>query len=278
MPKLILSRKGFDSGSGGKASILLEDQLISLPIPLAGSGIRYDQLSAPDGTAYRTLMDELQIAPFDEAHLDPDIEASVLPNRPGNWQASFGQQGASLTHLRKEGVGIGDLFLFFGWFRQVGITEQGSFSYLPKTPDLHIIYGYLEVGKILNIPTDPIPMWVKKHPHWVMREKMGIRNAIFVAAKHSSFWPGKMGAGTFSYSPKLVLTSRHEDNRKRSTWTLPECFFYPDQSCRLSYHRHKKGRPTLVGNHLQLSSAFRGQEFVCEQTSEIQGWVRSLRN
>ncbi|MBX2843646.1 MAG: hypothetical protein KTR26_17890 [Flammeovirgaceae bacterium] len=40
-PKIILSRKGFDSGMGGIASPILGDKMYSLPIPEADSGIQF---------------------------------------------------------------------------------------------------------------------------------------------------------------------------------------------------------------------------------------------
>ena len=43
--KIILSRKGFDSGYGGIASPVLPDgTLLSLPIPTTEMGITYDEL------------------------------------------------------------------------------------------------------------------------------------------------------------------------------------------------------------------------------------------
>jgi hypothetical protein len=44
--KVILSRKGFDSGYGGYPSPVLPDgTILSLPIPIAGSGIRDSELT-----------------------------------------------------------------------------------------------------------------------------------------------------------------------------------------------------------------------------------------
>jgi hypothetical protein len=41
-------------------------------------------------------------------HLNPDLDPSCYPRRPG-WKSVLGQTGSSLGHLRKQGVGIGDL-------------------------------------------------------------------------------------------------------------------------------------------------------------------------
>lgn len=276
MPKLILSRKGFDSGSGGKANVLLADQLISFPIPQQGTGIRYDRLRVSPDLSYRHLMNDLGIAPFEEAHLDPDLISSVLPGRPDHWLPAFGQQGAALSHLYGEQVGVGDMFLFFGWFRQIEKDPSGQYRYCKNCPDLHIIYGYLEVGEVIDLSTMEAPAWAKYHPHWVLRKQMNPRNALFIAAERSSMWPGKAGAGVFPFSPELILTSQYDDNKKRSQWALSACFFHEDRSCLLSYHRHKMGQEISTSNHLLLSSAYRGQEFVCEQDAAMQNWIRSL--
>ena len=276
MPKLILSRKGFDSGSGGKPNPIWKDRLIPFPIPQTGSGIRYDQLLWDQETYYRTVMDELGVKPFEEAHLDPDLEHSIIDGRSADWRPAFGQHGAALSHLRKEGVGLGDLFLFFGWFREVEQKEEGMFHYKPGSPDLHVLYGYLEVGEVMDLSKNTVPTWLQYHPHWVMKEVYGPRNAIFLAAEFSSCWPGKPGAGVFPFSPDLILTSQQNDNQKRSLWTLPNAFFGDDQLCLLSYHRHKTGIPIPESGNCMLSSAFRGQEFVCERNGEIDTWIETL--
>ncbi|CAI8922445.1 hypothetical protein EMIT0158MI4_310005 [Burkholderia ambifaria] len=41
-----------------------------------------------------------------------------MANIPG-WRPALGQTGAAQGHLSNNGVGAGDVFLFFGWFRQV---------------------------------------------------------------------------------------------------------------------------------------------------------------
>ena len=41
------------------------------------------------------------------------------------WQPLFGQDSAAETHLRNQGVGTGDIFLFFGLFRRVEQSAHG---------------------------------------------------------------------------------------------------------------------------------------------------------
>ncbi len=120
--RIIFSRKGFDSRYGGGSSPVLSDgTMISLPIPEAGSGIRYSEIRTPRGPML-DLMRELGIArvreneyrPLDErteAHLDPDLYSGAL-QRHSDWRPVFGQSSAAQGHLSNNGVRAGDLFVF----------------------------------------------------------------------------------------------------------------------------------------------------------------------
>jgi hypothetical protein len=44
MIKIILSRKGFDSASGGCPSVIIGDKLISLPIPDEHTNLEYNNV------------------------------------------------------------------------------------------------------------------------------------------------------------------------------------------------------------------------------------------
>ena len=58
-----------------------------------------------------------RIRPLAGVHLDPDLQEQARPRGPG-WLPLFGQVDSAQSHLENCGVGIGDLFLFFGWFRR----------------------------------------------------------------------------------------------------------------------------------------------------------------
>ena len=45
--------------------------------------------------------------------------------REPGWRPLFGQEGAAETHLANQGVGTGDVFLFFGLFRPVEKAGDG---------------------------------------------------------------------------------------------------------------------------------------------------------
>ena len=51
--KVILSRKGFDSGSGGYPSIILpNNEMITLPIPSRGDTYKYSEIYTKNGKNY----------------------------------------------------------------------------------------------------------------------------------------------------------------------------------------------------------------------------------
>ena len=116
--KLILSRKGFDSSAGKKPSpIFPEGTMLSLPIPDKASTITYKDIAGNACASVGELVQDLaKISPTHRAHLDPDLSAHSIPRADG-WRPLFGQEGAAESHLENQGVGPGDIFLFFGLFR-----------------------------------------------------------------------------------------------------------------------------------------------------------------
>ena len=111
--KIIFSRKGFDSQNGGMPSPIIDAKAISLPIPYKNSLIRYDDL------LLGKIVNELskgRITGLDYCHNDPDLK-----------MGAFGQVASAQGHLNNQGVGSGDLFLFFGTFRfENGIEHRLS--------------------------------------------------------------------------------------------------------------------------------------------------------
>src|SRR5689334_22542724 len=113
--KLILSRKGFDSSAGGCANPILPDgRLVSFPIPSALDQVRYENLRSPCGRSYAQLLSELggdrKIAGRG-AHCDPQLEPPEGATEA--WRGSLGQIGTAAGHLRNQGVGPGDIFIFY---------------------------------------------------------------------------------------------------------------------------------------------------------------------
>jgi len=231
--KVILSRKGFDDSAGGHASPILPDgTLLSLPIPddTECSPVRYSDITAPTGESYLDIIKSLSkysASTYTDncrAHLDPDL-ASSKPNNP-KWLPVFGQSNAPQSHLENQGVDVGDLFLFFGWFRQAE-RVNGQLQFVKGAPDLHVIWGYLQIGEIIQVngnEAKPEYQWLKYHPHMYnpsYNEKHRKKNVVYVAPECSTFNSRLSGAGTFKLNPSLVLTREGES---RSLWDLPEGF------------------------------------------------------
>lgn len=278
-PKIILSRKGFDTATGGIASWIYQDRLYSIPIPEAGSGVFYDELQFDKNHSYLKVMKDLGVKCYSEAHLDPDISKHILPKRPNNWRAAFGQHGAALSHLlqSKLAVKTGDFFLFFGWFKEIELYK-GRFRYVKHAPDIHQIFGWLEIGEIVPIPSTKYPDFLKVHPHIVFKDEYERgNNAIFVASEKSSWFTEANGAGLFQYHPSLTLSYTETEVYKRSLWKLPNAFF-KNGKCVLSYHEAREGqrKAGLKGSKL-LQSVARGQEFIAPVSKGIAQWVLSLQ-
>ncbi|MCO5269473.1 MAG: hypothetical protein M9897_11345 [Brumimicrobium sp.] len=266
--KIILSRKGFDSSSGGIPSPILPDgTLLSLPIP--NDVNRYEDLEYK-GKNYFEIIYELSNGKIrnKECHYDPDIrENAIKANlRPKNWRAAFGQVGASLTHLQNYEIQKGDLFLFFGLFRECEI-KNGKYQFIRGTKPKHIIWGYLQIDEILQNPTEKEFPWLvekgkNKHPH-IDRENKN--NAIFIGAKTLSWDKSMKGADCLEFNHMRVLT---REGMSTSRWELPDFFKEID----ISHHK----RSDWKDNYFQ--STGRGQEFVfsTENRLDVMNWVSDL--
>jgi hypothetical protein len=279
--RIILSRKGFDSSSGGCPSPILPDgRLCSLPIPDPESTIRFGEIDY-DGINLAALLNGLNREAgwhHRGAHLDPDLRPNALPRLPG-WRPMLGQSGSAQGHLRNEGVAVGDLFLFFGSFRPVEETRNGDWRFSPGQPARQVIWGWLQVSEILkvdDIPTDTMP-WARYHPHFAYGKDAS--NTLYVATERLCLdgLSGRApGAGSFRFlDERLVLTS--PDSILQTRWQLPAWFAPCEERPGLSFHRNSN-RWTRTGDRCMLNSAFRGQEFVFDTLGEQapRDWIKAL--
>lgn len=274
--RIILSRKGFDSAAGGCPSpIFPNDTMLALPIPDRKSTIRYQDLLW-QGRNLGDLVPQLaggKPRAHYGAHLDPDLDPSMQP-RAANWRPVFGQMGSAQSHLHNQGIAVGDIFLFFGLFRR--ISEEGRF--VPGTPAMHVIWGWLQIGRIMPVDRDRQQLaWAGRHPH--LGTEGDPSNTLYVATDQLSL-PGSTdnlpGAGIFSsFSPTLRLTAA--DSRGPSTWLLPEWFHPEGRASALSYHR-KPGAWTRTSKGVLLKTVGRGQEFVLntDHYPEAVPWITDL--
>jgi hypothetical protein len=278
--KIVLSRKGFDSSAGGVASPILPDgTLLSLPIPDPNSDISYNDLNG-SGYSLGQIVEDLTrsaVTAQDKAHLDPDLEFGTYRRRPG-WRPLFGQDGAAQGHLMRSGVRKGDLFLFFGWFRQTQF-ENSHLRFRQGATDQHVLFGWLQIGTIVagDKIRSELPSWARYHPHHARPPDNN--NTIYMAAER--LWldgrPVDLpGAGPFKrYCPELCLTA--PGSSRRTEWQLPRWFYPRENRPPLSYHS-RRDRWSLNDDHTLLRSVGRGQEFVLDTRyyPESIGWVQGL--
>jgi len=289
--KIILSRKGFDSANGGCASPILPDgRLLSLPIPASKSPTTFHKIQFDDlnlgHVAEQLTRGRIKRTGF--THLDPDINYASLP-REEEWRPAFGQANAAQKHLRNFNVGKGDLFLFFGWFREIEKSLSGKLRFNPRAPDIHVIYGWLQVDDVLTVGRETKKFqsrypWLSNHPH--LHDDFGAENnTIYIAREHLSIGNQSStldvpGGGFFSKVKKnLILTDQEQE--LRSVWNLPS-WFYPFNSSTtrppLSYHGDPKRWLEPINGSLKLRTAGRGQEFVLdiEYYPEATAWLESI--
>ena len=110
MRRVILSRKGFDSSSGGGPSPILPDgRLVSLPIPSSDQD-RYSSVLYEKGRSLGDLMGTLgyEAPPNNCCHLDPDLVVqTVLVQRECDSvklaQRSLNQRGSAPSSAQDGG-------------------------------------------------------------------------------------------------------------------------------------------------------------------------------
>ncbi|WP_192036661.1 hypothetical protein [Halomonas sp. YLGW01] len=278
--KLILSRKGFDTAAGGVPSPIFPDgRLLSLPIPDARSTVAYDDI-VHEGASLGPLVAELtrgRIASGQGAHLDPDLLADSLPRRPG-WRPVFGQMGQAQSHLRNQGVGPGDLFLFFGLFRRVE-RREGAWRWVRDARPCHLLWGWMQVDEVVSLADGWPPglEWARDHPHAHRLEAAG--NTLYLARPRlvlDGVADGLPGAGVFTHdAPARRLTAPEAE--RVSDWALPPGFYPGDGQPPLSYHADP-GRWRLHADHVALKAVARGQEFVLDGSAypEARAWAEEL--
>ncbi len=235
---MVFSRKGFDSSAGGGPSPIVEGRPLSLPIPASGglSRTSYADLGlgehAASASRGKTGADDL-------CHHDPMFLAAE--------RAVLGQCGAAQTHLERQGVGVGDCFIFFGLFREEG-----------KKPH-HRIFAYLQVEEVLPLKNAP-PARLQE------LRALGVPHAIGMHAANDTAYIGT-GEVAQQAGEALRLTA---PEGPPSLWQVPRWLFETG----LSYH-HRADR-WRGGSRLQ--SVARGQEFVADvgERKDARGWLDAV--
>jgi hypothetical protein len=277
--KIVFSRKGFDSAFGGGPSPILDGKMLSLPIPEDKKfTIRYSDVQSGWALSNVGLIVEHLLPQKAKAnkyvHLDPDLRREALQTRHPDWRPLFGQVDQAQTHLANEGVGRGDLFLFYGLYRDTCI-ENGKIRYVRGSPKRHVIWGWMVVDEVLRIRSaSDGPSWAHYHPHFT--DKHGANNTVYVAATEA--FDGMPGAGVFErYDDGLCLTDLTQQRVLLSHWSLPQWCAPRAGRYPLTYHANPD-RWRSEGGDTLLKSTSPGQEFVLnsEFYPEAEPWVRQL--
>jgi hypothetical protein len=179
-----------------------------------------------------------KITPDQAAHLDPDLDALSVSRQP-HWRPIFGQVGAAEQHLQNHGVGDGDVFVFYGWFRQVERSSNG-YRYVRDAPDLHVIFGWLQIERRIPLASrSELPLWALYHPHCQYTDPSR-PESLYLSTPNLRL-PGidtrVPGAGVFRrYSPDLCLTGR---DHTLSIWRLPGWMYPREGRSGLTYNENK---------------------------------------
>ncbi|WP_209348477.1 hypothetical protein [Pontixanthobacter sp. CEM42] len=222
--KIIFSRKGFDSAAGGGASPIVDGRPISLPIPSAGhSTATYGDLGLGE---LASIASRKKWRAKDFCHHDPMFREDGM--------CLFGQHAAAQTHLCNQGVGFGDVFVFFGLFRE---EETGE----PH----HRIFGYQMIEEIVDLS-------ICEDNRRAELAEMGHPHALGMHSKNDVIYVGS-GATAATDDPALRLTV---SGGPPSLWNRPEWL----KQGGLSYH--DRADRWLRGGRLR--SVARGQEFVAD--------------
>ena len=236
--KIVFSRKGFDSASGGAPSPIIRGRPTSIPIPARDRS----------ETTYRDLglgaiverITRGRITGATLCHDDPMFERCCC---------AFGQTGTAQSHLTNNSVGVGDVFLFFGLFSE----SDGADPH-------HRIFGYLKVTEVTHLGSAPTPLnqprgFSRRHPHTI--GSWNANNTIYVG-------PGRTAV---SDTPDLRLSL---PAGQVSHWAVPSWL----RDAGLTYHGDRaRWRPDGT-----LRTVARGQEFVTDiaGSAEAAVWLRRI--
>jgi len=255
-----------------------------MPIP-DEHGPLYDDLHFSSNQSYGDVLRALGrrgvrypghgVVPIGEAraHLDPDLAIDVIPRAEG-WRPAFGQVGAAQSHLLNQGVTVGDIFLFFGWYRQT-VASGSAIRFARRARDLHVLWGYLQIGEVVTSgEMGGLGVGLAEHPHVAFRgrKRFAVNNTLYVAAVQLSLAPHLPGAGVFrSFTEGLTLT---KPGATRSVWQLPASFHPTLTTTPMSGNRVSSW--IMEEGSAELRSAPIGQEFVVDANEGILRWASDL--
>ena len=230
--KVVFSRKGFDSSSGGSPSPVVADRPVSIPIPTDHrSETTYGDLGMGElvRTASKGKYTEESLC-----HYDPMFCGT---------RCAFGQTGSAQGHLRNEDVGVGDVFLFFGLFA----SDDGSDPH-------HRIFGYLTIEEVVSLGPSPQLSdqpegFSHRHPHTI--GEWNANNTLYLGVGQTAQCAYK----------ELRLTA---GGQSASTWKVPSWL----RERGLTFHSDQD----RWREHDVLQTVGRGQEFVTDISGDCEAY------
>ena len=262
MQKIILSRKGFDSQNGGFPSPVFPDgTMFSIPIPGKLNRETYKDLDFKyNNIPISEILNDItnrsiringirKNADYTETkfrcHYDPQTINNFF---------TLGQTGSALSHLNKQNVGKGDVFVFYGLFRKVEFNQKNN-KWKYKDKPFHCIFGYMKVKDIIEIKNKQFNIekypFFKNHPH--------LQPDFLNEFPESKIYIGSTFE-YFKFDKKRILTDM--DNYKNvSKWKLPINFDFTEY---ITYIQKME----VKNNSCYIQHTGYGQEFVIS-TEEI---------
>ena len=105
-------------------------------------------------------------------------------------------------------------------------------------PDLHVMWGWLQVDEVIPVRSGATDSWMSYHPHMATSESRAANNTLYVAREtlsarrtSSAIFPAPAPSRT--YDERLRLT---KPGYSRSVWALPQWFFPEPPRPPLGYH------------------------------------------
>lgn len=235
--RIVFSRKGFDSSYGGAPSPIIDGRPLSLPIPGSrGEQTTYGALGLGELVSRATRG---RMSAADACHDDPMFAGGYC------W---LGQVNQAQGHLRNQGVGIGDVFLFYGLFADEHTGERH-----------HRIFGAMTVA------CHGAPAQVRAHARW--REPPRLHPHFSGAWESSNTVYHGTGTTARRAAPALRPTRA---GGPCSHWQVPGWL----RSTGLSFHA--SARRWTGDGELQTTSP--GQEFVCDigEAKAPRAWLEGI--
>ena len=132
-----------------------------------------------------------------------------------------------------------------------------------KDKDLQVIWGYLQIGEIIDDPTEQSRLWW--HPHSSEERRNNKTNIIYKASRTLSFDESKPGAGILPFRLDRVLTAK---NCNKATWKKSPVYDVQN----IMGNRKNSAKDPETG----IYYAGIWQELCLAETEECSDWARSL--